>query len=45
MKIENKEKKSRYRVNKPLLMSILLMTAVVVLVQVLMVQQVQSKTT
>ncbi len=45
MRIENKEKKSRYQINKSLLMSILLITAVVVLVQVFMVQQVQSKTT
>jgi len=45
MRIENKEKKSRYQFYKPLLMSILLITAVVVLVQGLMVQQVQSKTT
>jgi peptide methionine sulfoxide reductase msrA/msrB len=44
MRIENKEKKSRYQINKSLLMSILLITAVVVFVQVFMVQQVQSKT-
>ena len=37
MKMKKKEKKDRYQLNKPLLMSILLMTAVVVLVQVLMV--------
>jgi peptide methionine sulfoxide reductase msrA/msrB len=45
MRIENKEKKSRYQVFKPLFISILLITAVVVFVQALMVQQVQSKTT
>lgn len=43
MKIKDKEKKQRYRFNKPLLMSILLMTAVVVLVQFLLVQEVQSE--
>jgi len=45
MRIENKEKKYRYQVFKPLFISILLITAVVVFVQALMVQQVQSKTT
>lgn len=43
MKIEDKEKKRRFRFNKPLLMSILLMTAVVFFVQGLMVQEVQSE--
>lgn len=43
MKIKDKERKHRLQFNKPLLMSILLMTAVVVLVQGLMVQEVQSK--
>jgi peptide methionine sulfoxide reductase msrA/msrB len=43
MKIKNKEKKNRYQFNKPLLMSILLITAVVVFVQFLLVQEVQSK--
>jgi peptide methionine sulfoxide reductase msrA/msrB len=43
MKIEDKEKKRRFRFNKPLLMSILLMTAVIFFVQGLMVQEVQSK--
>lgn len=43
MKIKDKEKKQRCLFNKPLLMSILLMTAVVVLIQGLMVQEVQSE--
>jgi peptide methionine sulfoxide reductase msrA/msrB len=43
MKIKDEEKKNRYRFNKPLLMSILLMAAVVVLLQVFTVQAVQSK--
>ena len=43
MKRKDKEKKQRFRFNKPLLMSILLMTAVVVLIQGLIVQEVRSE--
>ena len=43
MKIKNKEQRDRYQINKPLLMSIVLMTAIVVFVQLLMVQPVRSE--
>lgn len=44
MKQKNKDKKSRYQVNKPLLVSILVITAVAFLVQGLTVREVQGKT-
>lgn len=42
MNIKDKERKNRYRFNQPLLISILFITAVVVFVQVFMVQGVQG---